>query len=491
MAAHGVGRWTRLAAALAAGALLAAACGGGDDDGDAAEPASAAAPGPGFGSISFSDLGPCDPLPKKPGYRCGTVEVPFERADASYGTTEIGFAVYPRRDRSAPSEGAIFMVEGGPGYSSSGTGALFQRLMHPLLENRELVLVDQRGQGLSEHYDCPVLQTGEGPEFVTVAECARRLGERFISYRTSAAADDIESVRQALGYEEITLYGDSYGTFLAQSYAFRHGDRLEALVLDSAYPAYGEDPWYPSLPRTGIRSLGIACDRDPECEGDAIGRLEKGLDTLRDKGLPVIDAVTALINASGDPPQSYLRFDRALSELVEGDPTAWKKLTALGRVGVGNDYRYQYAGQWMVSCNDYPMIWDKHASEAERRVQFEEAIRAYPKDAFEPFTPREIAYSPGTGYFACLTFPAPTDVYEPPVDPETDEPTEAPVLVVSGELDDITTPWEGRKVASFFPDSEWYEARNAGHVDALYYPNGRAGTEIREFLARVLDVELN
>ena len=80
-----------------------------------------------------------------------------------------------------------------------------------------------------------------------------------------------------------------------------------------------------------------------------------------------------------------------------------------------------------------------------------------------------------------------TEVYEPPVDLETQEPTEAPVLVVSGEVDDITTPWEGRKVASFFPDSEWYEARNAGHVDALYYPNGRAGTEIREFLAEVLN----
>ena len=26
--------------------------------------------------------------------------------------------------------------------------------MHPLLENRELVLVDQRGQRLSQHYDC-------------------------------------------------------------------------------------------------------------------------------------------------------------------------------------------------------------------------------------------------------------------------------------------------------------------------------------------------
>ena len=479
MAAHGVGRWTRLVAVLAVGALFTTGCGGGDDDDGSGEPAAAAA-GPVFGSISLSDLGKCDPLPKKPGYRCGTIEVPFERTDPSYGTTEIGFAVYPRRDRSEPSEGAIFMVEGGPGYSSSGTGALFERLMHPLLENRELVLVDQRGQGLSEQFDCPVLQTGEGPEFVTVAECARRLGKRFISYRTAAAADDIDSVREALGYEEITLYGDSYGTFLAQSYAFRHGERLEALVLDSAYPAFGEDPWYPSLPRHGIRSLGIACDRDPDCEGDAVARLEEGLDTLRDKGLPVIDAVTALINASGNPPRSYLRFDRALSELVEGDPTLWKKLTALGRVGVGNDDRYQYAGQWIVSCNDYPMIWDKAASEPERRRQLARAIRAHP-DNLGVFRPREVALSPSFSYVDCITWPAPTEVYEPPISPG-ESPTRAPVLVVSGEMDNLTTPQEGRWTARLFPNSRFYLARNAGHVDALYHHDGPAARRIRAFI---------
>ena len=185
-------------------------------------------------------------------------------------------------------------------------------------------------------------------------------------------------------------------------------------------------------------------------------------------------------------PRATSQLDRALSDLVDGDPTAWEKLVSPARVGIRNDDRYQTAGQWIVSCNDYPMIWDKYASEAERRAQLEEAIGEYRQDAFEPFTTREIAYSPGTAYLACLTFPPPTDVYEPPVDPETQEPTEAPVLVVSGEMDDITTPSEGRKVASFFPDSERYLARNAGHVDALYAPNGPAGTEIREFLADAL-----
>ena len=46
------------------------------------------------------------------------------------------------------------------------------------------------------------------------------------------------------------------------------------------------------------------------------------------------------------------------------------------------------------------------------------------------------------------------------------------MLVVSGELDSVTTPREGERVAEEFPNSEWFEAPNAGHVHSLYNPHG-------------------
>ena len=104
---------------------------------------------------------------------------------------------------------------------------------------------------------------GRAPDWIALPDCAQKLGPRFDSYRTSAAADDINDVRRALGLGRITLYGDSYGTFLSQSYAFRHPETLNALVLDSAYPVMGESAWYPSLISTGVRSLSIACRRSP------------------------------------------------------------------------------------------------------------------------------------------------------------------------------------------------------------------------------------
>jgi pimeloyl-ACP methyl ester carboxylesterase len=98
-----------------------------------------------------------------------------------------------------------------------------------------------------------------------------------------------------------------------------------------------------------------------------------------------------------------------------------------------------------------------------------------------------VALSSEFGYLECLVWPQHTELYEPAVDPEEQEPTGAPVLVVQGELDDITTPFEGRVVADRFPNSELVIIPNAGHTHSLYYYDGEASQEIRRFLERELE----
>jgi hypothetical protein len=111
-------------------------------------------------SISAGELRPCGGLPKPAGFRCGSIQVPFEREDASLGEAKIGFAMRERDERDQPSRGAIFAAEGGPGYSSTGTANAYVKLFGPLLRHRELVLVDQRGTGRSEPLDCPTCSRG-------------------------------------------------------------------------------------------------------------------------------------------------------------------------------------------------------------------------------------------------------------------------------------------------------------------------------------------
>ena len=394
---------------------------------------------------------PCGDVPWLKEFRCGSLEVPFERADPSYGNTRVAFAVRTRDRAERPSRGTIFAQEGGPGFSSTSSARFYVELFGDLLRRRDLVVVDMRGTGRSERLDCPNLQHGVGDEAITLSQCARRLGKRFVSYRTSAAADDLDAVRRALGLNRITLYGDSYGTFFAQSYAFRHGDTLRALVLDSAYPAIGESAWYGSLIRTGNRSLELACRRSPKCSGDAGRRLRLLVEHLRRTRRGVEGLLQAFGGATYGTPGSYLAIDRAGVKLRRGNPRPWRRLTRPSGLDAGNPLYYVRAGELVVGCNDYPMIWDKQASEPERRRQLERAIRRHP-DNFGPFRPREIAQSPSFGYLECLTWPPLSDVYEPPISPG-DEPTTAPVLVISGEMDNLTTPQEGRWVADEFPNS--------------------------------------
>jgi pimeloyl-ACP methyl ester carboxylesterase len=376
-------------------------------------------------------------------------------------------------------------VEGGPGYASSWTIRSYVKLFGSLLVRRDLVLVDQRGTGRSVPLACPDLQYGRAPDWIAFPACAAKLGPRFSSYRTSASADDIDDVRRALGLGRITLYGDSYGTFLAQSYTFRHPDTLNALVLDSAYPARGESAWYPSLIETGVRSMAIACRRSPSCHGNARRRLEKLVVWLRARHRGVGRLVDVLSTAGYTPYNSYLKIDRAGTALRHGDATPWKVLIAEAKLGYGHVRHFNLMQEDVVSCNDYPLLWPKDASETERRAELERKVREYRNAAaFAPFKPREVALSSETLYQYYLEAPRPSSLYEPPISPG-EQPTRAPVLVVSGQFDNVTTPYEGRLVAKEFPDSRQYVAPGAGHVADLYDGSSPPAVRTRRFLRNV------
>lgn len=470
-----------LVAMCVAGSL--AGCGQASDRVASDQPADVQVPEPvAPDSITFEQLEPCgDRGPDE--LRCGTIALPFERADPSLGEIPIAFAVRPRDDLSAPSQGAIIAIEGGPGYGSIGSAGGYIDTFGPLLRHRDLVLVDARGTGSSAAIDCPDMQRGRSNDAIGMAECAQLLGPRFDSYRSAAAADDINDVRAALGYDRVQMYGDSYGTFLAQSYAFRHGDTLEALVLDSAYPVKGESPWYPSIWRTGIRGLTVACDRSPSCTGDAGKRLDRFVTELRDRRLSVGPLLDAISEAGFSPPGSYLRIDRAISDYLAGDERRYRGLTEEGRIGFGDPSGYSVGQELTISCNDYPMLWDKGATWEERRRQLSAAIEAYPQDAFAPFTPAEIALTPDYPYRECLGAPPPGEHYEPAAAESAPAPT-APVLVIAGELDDVTSPAEARAAARLFRNPEFFLWRNAGHVQSLGDPDSRGAVGIRRFLRR-------
>jgi len=156
-----------------------------------------------------------------------------------------------------------------------------------VLDHFDVVFFDQRGVGGSGGLDCTdavradqarIEEPGLGPELDFVRACLAELGSdaaRLPYLSTAQAAEDIDAIRSVLGVERIVVYGESYGTRLAQAYAARHPDRVAGLILDGAIdPALGPlDFWTQSA--AGFNSSLAAtldlCDRTPSCRADVAG----------------------------------------------------------------------------------------------------------------------------------------------------------------------------------------------------------------------------
>ncbi len=413
------------------------------------------------------------------------MKVPAIRSNADSGELEVAFALSTRNESAKPSLGTIMVAEGGPGYAATNpdSARAYVATFGSLLDRRDLLLIDQRGTGLSEPVRCPGLQREDAPEMVATAECANQLGDNAFAYTTAESAEDIEVIREALDISHATLYGDSYGTLLSQAYAVRYGDRLDSIVLSSAYPA--DDPFWRSIYPAALRAVRVSCERDPACEGNAADRFRKVLGRLRGTGRPFDDLLAYLLEAGTYAPNSYRELNAAISDRLNGSRQPLADLTHAAGPGQGPASYFSAGMAEAVSCNDYPVPWDRSLDFDRRVGQLDQAITDFPdRHMFKPLSVREWMLSPSTTLASCLAWPPPIEGMEPPV-PEGDlAPAGLPALVMSGEFDDITTVAEARQVAKQFPDSTVYIVPDRGHASELYYPfRSPAAGRIREFIA--------
>ena len=445
-------------------------------------------------------ISPCD-LGAGPRFRCGRITVPAVRGQPELGDQSIFFAVRPRDETRKPPLGTVFAVEGGPGYASTNydSAKSYRAVFRPLLRRRDLVLIDQRGTGHSQAVNCPQLQRGMVPEVVATASCANQLGPRYEGFTSAESAADIEAVRNALGVGPITLYGDSYGTLLAQAYSVRYPASLRSMVLSSAYPA--DDPFWRTIYTWAMRAVKLSCARDAACRARAASlcgskelrcgwnaeqRFKRALARIQRTGGPLNGVLAFLLEAGTWSPNSYLALNRAVTEYLAGEPERLERIGREGRPGDGDFHYFSTGMGTAVECNDYPVAWDRSTTDfAQRTAQLDQSIAAFPKRRlFAPLTVAQWMTLPSTGFTGCLSWPAPTPGMEPPVPQGSRQPTGLPVLVLSGEFDDITTATEARAVARTYPSSQLGIVPNRGHVSDLYYPyRSPAVRWIRRFVA--------
>jgi len=442
-----------------------------------------------------------------PGAYCGHLSQPWDRSGAYRGELSVGFAFVPAGHPAGPATGTVVPQEGGPGYSTTGSGSLYAAMYGPLLAHRNLLLVDQRGTGMSAVVNCPTLNNLTGPYDVAAAACAAKLGQRSDLYGTPAAADDLAAVVAALGVGPVDLYGDSYGTFFAQVFAGRHRSELRSVVLDSAYPPTGESAWYPTQTAAMTSSLDKVCARTPSCVAQGGPRPTQllaevlaqvrvrpyrgvGHDAEGVRHDVVVDAPALVSVAFGATygPAWYRELPGALRSAVDGHRAALIRIVA---EAVYPSYptdltSYSEGMDAATSCQDYPQLYDMTAPPQRRLVEYQAAVRKQQRTdpgLYAPFTIAEYLASGWEEQDWCLRWPvsSPAHPAGPPAPPSGHYP-QVPVLVLSGELDSITTPAEGDMVTAQFPDAVHVLVANSFHVTAEGDSDGCAVSIVRAFV---------
>jgi pimeloyl-ACP methyl ester carboxylesterase len=422
--------------------------------------------------------------------------------------------------------------EGGPGYPATGSAGDYQIMLgKEYLSTHNMLVVDERGTGLSTLIDCRPLQTSAATRGTpalrhAVRKCGRSLDHTFPRsgggfvhasdlFTTANSTRDMARVLNLLGLDKVDFYGDSYGTYFAQSFMSHFPQRLRSVVLDSAYEARDLDPWYVTTVQTARRAFVRACARSAACAhatdpGKAwhrIGRLARSLRAHPVRGkAPGLDNhlqhvkvdLHALVNIVNDAGYDYdpnRQLDAAArAYLRHGDAAPLLRLYAQDKGydygGPGLSPSYFSNGQYFaISCSDYPQLFNMRDPSKQRKRQFAANVRGYPAHAFAPFTVKEwVNVDPFIEpYHICTSWPHRIHRADPPVVPHTPlDASHVPVLILNGDLDSLTPAAGGEHIHRQIgnADSRHVIAANTVHLVAVDNPHPRCGASmVRTFLS--------
>lgn len=426
------------------------------------------------------------PVPKDQKVNCGYFTVLEDRAKPDGRTVRLPIVVI-KASGKAQADPVVFLT-GGPG---QGLGLDKEEVEDwwtygkywTWMKNRDLILFEQRGTGMSEPtLNCPEV-ADRGTELIQYMQdetrvrqiytealetCRTRLvgeGIDLARYSTRDTATDLAELRQALGIKQWNLHGVSYGTRLALAVMRDHPEGIRSAILDSPYPpevrAY--ETQHAGV-EAAFEKLFAACRRNDYCRfqyPELERSLFKTIAWLDTRPLPIRvpdprDGKQVKVRVTGQTlielTRYALAFDDAryalpafLDAVNLVDPSVLEPImsnmveSSLG-LGLGDFSEGKY---YTVECNEEIPFNDaaRVNEDASRHRRF--AGFAYQLDDMD----------------VCKnwTIGAPDEALKAPIK------SDIPTLVLSGELDPITPVGFGEVAASRLSNGQLVKIWGVGH----------------------------
>ncbi len=426
-------------------------------------------------------------MPEGADYECMVVEVPEFHNEDNGRSIKLG-VIRLLSTADTPAE-PLFFAEGGPGGSNLEQAALTAQNMvdgdedvyTDLLSTRDLVFFSQRGTlyaepslMCSEETMAPILEAfsaglpgqEQGQVRITAFKACMdeyaAAGVDFAAYNSVENAADINSIREVLGYDQIILYGDSYGTVLSQHVMRDFPDTLAAVILDGV-DTLSAPSWVTQLDADFQSPLNYVielCAADEACS-EAYPNLAQDVEAVyqklqsepyrfdQDGTQYFMDenlAATAFYNAL------YLPFGASIIPLAVdsllNDKPDEKLNDALQTLFFSDRPRFEgisFPMHYAMVCSEDPVTSvDDARSLDEVYSVVSEAIRSDASDYIEMCS-----------YLNLPVLPDETDI---PIS------SDLPVLLLSGAFDPATPPYNAEEVLATLPNGFSFEFPYGGHV---------------------------
>lgn len=458
-------------------------------------------PRPTLSHTSAFEVSDCEfPVPLKADIVCGYLSVPEDRSLPDGPTIRLHVAVF-RSANPEPEPDPLFYLHGGPAAGVLREIAFwYEEPFREILAQRDLVVFDQRGVGYSKpnlgcfdntlHFfeslseDWPMgLEEWVATHMESCHESLLARNANLRAYTSAASAADIDDLRIALGYDQVNLYGVSYGTRLALTTLRDLGPKgvIRSVILDSVYPLqvdlYAERA---GNAEKAFQRIFDACAADEDCSR-AYPELAAGFFEL----IEHLDATPAVVDVLNPITEQHQDVVLNGSRLIE------------------TFYRASYRTQWLphlprmlqeISEGQYDLfaraleevLWlaygidqgSYYAVQCSEEAPFSstEAVEAASAEV-HPRLSEHFAEGTKAGLATCAWWDA------APVAANENQPvsSDVPALILAGTYDPITPPAWSRKVSTDLHHAHYYEFP-AGHGVIFFQECAQAlaGEFIRE-----------
>ncbi len=407
---------------------------------------------------------------------CGYVTVPENRNVNNGRKVKLAVAIFKAQQyQNTPDPDPVLRLDGGPGGPSLDDWAHYVTTENydTLIFNHDLIMFDQRGTGYSTpSLKCPELISlqypSSGGSQQTAEQAARTCHDRLVAqgidlngYNSLQNAADVRDLIHALGYQQMTLYGVSYGTRLALTVMHLYPSVVHASVLDSVYPTNHNRSDVPSDAQRVFQVLFQGCAKDASCNAK-YPNLERvfytQVDTLNAHPISfnTVDPMTNhhyTVSFSGDDLVGWLFSTFYVTPFIPLLPQTiyqirehnYSQLSSLYGYVMFDD-TFSHGLFYSTTCSE-----DWHFLTKQDITRSVQGIRPQIASVFGAMEQQE--------YDICQFW----NVQAVPIAQKLPVTSSLPTLVLSGEYDPITPPSNGQEVTHHLSHSYYFLFPGQGH----------------------------